>query len=655
MRGRRRKKRKFRSRRGGIREIVGVLEGVAETRLKEFRWNRLWLCRYGSRHMKNFFTSMLGTLAALAVCAVGGLALVLVFVGLAVGAGAKKTSAVEHGSYLVFDLSAVITDAPARASLANFLSSMEGNDDNPQSLQLREVTAALRAAAKDARIAGVFLHGSLPAGGNYSNGFGALKELRLALLEVKAAGKPILAYLDFATTRDMFVASPADELVIDPYGEIFMPGLAVQPMFFAGAFEKFGVGVQVTRVGKYKSAVEPYIRKDLSPENREQLQKLLDDIWGDLLADTAAARGLKAEDIQALVDREGFIRADAALQAKLVTRVAYRDEVLDELKARTGRKGADKPFRQVALSDYIGQLDDQKNGLGTAGAGKIAVVYAEGVIVDGNGQEGEIGGDKFARELRQLRQDPDIKAIVVRVNSPGGSASASEHIQREIRLAKKAKPVVVSMGSYAASGGYWISTYGDRIFAEPTTITGSIGVFGLMVNVEKLAHDLGLSFDGVKTGKFADAMTISRPKTEEELAVIQRAVDWIYGEFIAKVAESRGLELARVQEIAQGRVWSGVEAKKLGLVDEIGGLDAAIRFAAQKAGLKNGYQLIEYPESRGLSEMLAEALGGLRPSNARAGAVSDLVDSVKGELRTLEQFNDARGIYARLPVEIQLR
>jgi protease-4 len=217
------------------------------------------------------------------------------------------------------------------------------------------------------------------------------------------------------------------------------------------------------------------------------------------------------------------------------------------------------------------------------------------------------------------------------------------------------KPVIVSMGAYAASGGYWISTYGDRIFAEPTTITGSIGVFGLMMNVQKLANDLGFTFDRVKTGKFADALSIARPKTEEELALIQRSVDWIYGEFIAKVAESRGLDPVRVQEIAQGRVWSGVEAKKLGLVDEIGGLDSAIQFAAQKAGLGEKYRLTEFPAKKEFAEIIAEALEGLKPSSSRAGVVTNMVDTLQTELRTLEQFNDAQGLYARAPFEIRIK
>ncbi|MFT3781664.1 MAG: signal peptide peptidase SppA [Nibricoccus sp.] len=607
--------------------------------------------------MKNFFTSMLGTLAALAICGMGLFAVFLIFIGVVAAVGNKKPAEVEQGSYLVFDLETVISDAPPKSGAAQLLQELGGGDSGPTNLQLREITQALRAAAKDRRIAGVFIHGHLPSdGGNYSNGFAALKEVRGALQEIKAAGKPIVGYVSYASTRDMFVASVADDLAMDPYGVLYMPGLGAEPMFFAGAFEKFGIGVQVTRVGKYKSAVEPFTRKDLSPENREQLQKLLDDIWGDLVNDTATARGVTPAELQAVVDREGFIRADAALLTKLVNRVAYRDEVYDDLKKRTGRAGSQKPFTQVALSAYIDAMDDAR-GHRDGGSNKIAVVYAEGAIVDGEGGEGEIGGEKMSRELRRLRQDPDVKAIVLRVNSPGGSATASEHIQREVRMAKEAKkPVIVSMGSYAASGGYWISTYGDHIFAEPTTITGSIGVFGLLPNVQKLANNLGLTFDSVKTGKFATMMTASRPKTEEELALIQRAVDWIYSEFLAKVSESRHMELARVQEIAQGRVWSGVEAKKLGLVDDIGSLDNAIAFAAEKAGVTKNYSIEEYPQHKDFAEMISDVLAGLKPSNARiGGAITRLADDMREEFRTLEQFNDAQGIYARLPLEIRVK
>ncbi|MDD2763930.1 MAG: signal peptide peptidase SppA [Opitutaceae bacterium] len=604
--------------------------------------------------MKNFFTSLLGSLVALIIFCGGGAFLAVVLLVALAALGQKPPTVVQPGSYLVFDLSANIQDAPQEFDGAALLGPLLGGN-RIQTLQLRSVTRALRAAAKDSRIAGLLITGSVQPIG-YGAGFGALKEIRAALQTFRASGKPVVAYLNFATTRDYYLISAADDVVLDPFGAILLLGLASQPLFLAGTFEKFGVGVQVTRVGKYKSAVEPFIRKDLSPENREQLQKLLDDIWTDLLGDIATSRRITPADVQRTVDREGLIGAASAVTAKLVDRTAYRDEVIDELKVKTGRKkGTKETFKQIGLAAYAGVAPGTT---GTAGGRKnrIAVVYAEGDIVDGDGQIGEVGGRRFARELRQLRQDDDVKAVVLRVNSPGGSATASEEIQRELRLTMAVKPVVASMGSVAASGGYWISTYADRIFAEPTTITGSIGVFGLFINVQQLAHNLGFTWDSVKTGKLAGMLTISRPKTDEELAVFQKLVDWIYDEFTAKVAESRKLDKAKVLEIAQGRVWSGAEAQKLGLVDEVGGLNDAIAYAAEKAGVGANYRLTEYPRKRQLAEIINEIMKGMAPDQAGDdAALKKLLGEIKDQARVLLRFNDPRGIYARLPVEIRIQ
>jgi protease-4 len=343
-----------------------------------------------------------------------------------------------------------------------------------------------------------------------------------------------------------------------------------------------------------------------------------------MIDDMAQSRGLNREKIQSVVDSEGIIRPEKAKAAKLVDRIVYRDEIISELRTKTGPSSDDKiTFKQIEIAAYAKiskdsvasskkPLADDSKSSGT-GRGKIAIIYAEGSIVDGNGERGEIGGVKFAREIRRLRQDDAVKAIVLRVNSPGGSASASENIAREVRLARKVKPVIISMGTYAASGGYWIAADGDRIFAEPTTITGSIGVFGLQFDVQKLANNVGLTFDVVKTGKYADVITITRPKTDDELAIFQNMVDWIYGEFIGKVAEARKLKKEDVQDIAQGRVWSGAEAKKLGLVDELGGLDDAIQFAVTKAGLGKNYRLIEYPQKKELVETIGELVERFNP------------------------------------------
>lgn len=614
--------------------------------------------------MKSFFTSFFATLSALIVFLLGAGFCGFLLLGLLAAVGQKKPAAVPNGSYLVFDLAANIQDAPAQAEgLDEFMEVFGGK--SARQLQLREVTRALQAAAKDDAIKGLYLTGSMRARG-YGSGFAALKEVREALESFKASGKPVKAYLGYAGSREYYLASVANELVLDPYGAVAMPGLASQPMFLSGALEKFGIGVQVTRVGKYKSAVEPYTRKDMSPENRAQIQKLLDDVWATLTAAIEQARKLPAGTLQQAVDAKGLIRAEDALKLKLVDRTAYLDEMLSELKTATGEKGAKQSFKQVALKDYARHVSSHglaakrqgegKIELGAGRRGKIAIVYAEGEIVDGTGnEEGYLYGEKTSRLLRQIRQDESVSAVVLRVNSPGGSVTASEAILRELRLIHQNKPVVVSMGTVAASGGYWIATAADRIFAEPTTITGSIGVFGLFLNVQGLATEkLGLTFDTVKTGKFADAATIVRPKTEEELAIFQSAVDWVYDQFLSKVTDARKLDRKVVEEIAQGRVWSGQEAVTLKLVDELGGLAAAVKYAAGKAGLDDNFKVAEYPRKKQFAEQFAEAFDPRRRDQSFGGPLGVFIDELTAELKSLGKFNDPRGLYARLPFELRL-
>ena len=615
--------------------------------------------------MKNFFTSFFATLTALIVFMVGGLIVCLLLIGAIAEMSQKEPTTVQDGSYLVFDVSGSIVDTPSQnEGMEDFLEAFGG--EGRHTMQLRQVTRALQAAAKDKSIQGLYLTGSVQPMA-YGSGFAALKEVRQSIEAFRASGKPVKAFLHYATTRDFYLATAASELSLDPYGIILLPGLASQPMFFAGAFEKFGVGVQVTRVGKYKSAVEPYTRKDMSPENREQIQKLIDDVWHDLTVTIEGARKLPAGGLQKIVDAKGFIRAEQALVYKLVDRTAYQDEILAELKKDTGRKGSDKAFKQIALKEYAKLVGGSGLAAKRAGSvkievnsdskGKVAIVYAEGEIVDGNGHEdGYIFGEKTARMLREIRQDDDIKAVVLRVNSPGGSVSASETIARELTLLNKDKALVVSMGSLAASGGYWISANSDRIFAEPTTITGSIGVFGMFLNFQGLLNDkLGLTFDTVKTGKFADAVTATRPKTPEELAIFQDSVDWVYDQFITRVAKGRKLNRAVVEEIAQGRVWSGTEALRLGLVDELGGLDAAIKYAGAKAKLGDNFKVTEYPKSKQFAEQITEALDPRKREQAFAGPVGLLINEATTELKALGRFNDPQGVYARLPFDLSLR
>ena len=614
--------------------------------------------------MKNFFTSFFATLTAFLVVIMGCCLLAFLLFGALIALGQKKPASVEEGSYIVFNLDGNIVDTPEQnEGFDEFMEAFGG--ESRSRLQLRQVTRAIQAAAHDKSVKGLYLTGSLRPMG-YGSGFAVLKEVREAIVDFRATGKPVVAYLNYADTRDFYVASAASEVVLDPYGAVVIPGLASQPMFFAGAFEKFGVGVQVTRVGKYKSAVEPFTRKDMSPENREQIQKLIDDLWRDLTAAIEESRQLPAGGLQKIVDAKGFIRAEVARQTKLVDRVAYLDEILDELKVATGRKATDRTFKQINLKAYAKLVGShgkptrataEKVELGSSGRGKVAIVYAEGEIVDGDGkEEGVIYGEKTARLLREVRDDDNVKAVVLRVNSPGGSVTASEEIAREVMLLQKTRPVIISMGSLAASGGYWISAPGEHIFAEPTTITGSIGVFGLFLNFQGLFNDkLGLTFDTVKTGKFADAATVARPKTPEELALFQDSVDWVYDQFLSKVAKSRKLDRGVVEEIAQGRVWSGREAVKLGLVDELGGLDDAVKYAAVQAKLGETFRVSEYPRAKQFPESFAEALEGHRREESFAGPAGVLVREATEQLKMMNRLNDPRGLYARLPFELSVR
>lgn len=598
--------------------------------------------------MKSFFASFFGTLVGLVVFVFGGL--FLMFVGLVMIAALGQQQpqhTVEKGSYLVLDLSANITDAPSPFDGSGKLAGLLGADGNR--LQLRLALEALREARKDSRIQGLLLTGHLQPD-DYGSGYAALRELRQAVVDFRAGGKPVVAYAENMETRDYYLMSAANEIVLHPFGMVWMPGLATEPMFLAGTLEKLGVGVQVTRSGKYKSYAETWVRRDFSPEAREATQKLLDDVWGEIRAEAAAARKFKPEQLQALVEQPQAQMGAVAVKSGLVDRVAYWDEMLDELKKRTHSE-SDHTFKQIGLRTYAKTIVPKLHPSG----GKVAVVYAEGVIVDGEGtDDGEVGGDRFARELRQLRQDDDVKAVVLRVNSPGGSANASEVIQRELRLLQAEKPLVVSMGTVAASGGYWISVYSDKIYAEPTTITGSIGVIGMLFNVKELSQKVGVSFDVVKTGKFADTETISRPKTEEELRAIQSMVDWLYDSFIERVAEGRKLDPAAVREIAQGRVWSGTDAKRLGLIDDFGGIEDAIAFAAQKAKLGRDFRLQEYPGKRELGEVLRELFEDSGDFVSKGGLPGRISQQVRHEVRVLEQFNDPRNVYLRLPVEMTI-
>jgi protease-4 len=597
--------------------------------------------------MKSFFASFFGTIAGICVLIGFGLVL-LVFLLIAIGSS-DKTIAIPNRSLLVLDLSTAITDAPSHFEVSNLIDAVSGGEE--KRVTLRDTLRAIASAATDNRISGVLISGnSFPV--DYSSGYAALREVREALIAFKASKKPIYAYLIAPSTRAFYVASVADKLYLDPEDPIFFHGLSSGRLYFADAFQKYGIEVQVSRVGKYKSAVEPYILDKMSPESREQTEALLGDLWGQITSEIEEARHLETGSLQKVLSQVGLIDPKTALQEKLVTGLKSLTDLMEELKNEYGSDSVSNTFRQVSVSKYVDSMD-RKGTTGSSGS-KVAIVYAEGEIVDGEGSGSNFGGDKLARAIRKFRLDPDIKAIVLRINSPGGSGSASEVIWRELAAARKAKPVVVSMGTVAASGGYYIATAADRIFAEPTTITGSIGVFGLFPNVQKLFSNIGITWDSVATTPYSDLLTPFREKSPEEMGVIQKYIDEFYQQFLERVSQARNIPVDQVNEIAQGRVWSGERAIKLHLVDEIGGLRTAVDYAAELAHQGTHPRLAEYPTKQDLGEAIQKALNGTeRPPVSKVDPVNRELQVLEKTLREFKCFNDPMGIYSLLPIGIE--
>jgi protease-4 len=594
--------------------------------------------------LKQTFASMIGSLAGFILfftLGTGGLIFLLI------AAASRDTGPqVKDKSVLVFDQSLSITDTDPTSSTSEAIGEALSGDETA-SITLRTVLDTLEKARKDERIVAVYLDGSKTSTGS-DTGLATLKEVREALERFRKSGKKIIAYDVDLGEKEYYLSSVADTVILNPMGAMEINGFSSQPLFYTGALQKYGVGVQVLRVGKYKSAVEPFLLKKLSLENRQQTQSLLNDLWSEFLTTVSKSRKITPQQLQAIADTQGELMATQARQRGLVDQVAYLDQVVADLKKLTGSDEDDKSFKQINFATYSNvESNDSKK----SSDNKVALVYADGEIVDGQGGAQQVGGDSFARQLRQLRLDEDVKAVVLRINSPGGSATASEVIQREVRLTREKKPVIVSMGDYAASGGYWIATGANHIFAEPSTITGSIGVFGLQFNVQKLANDNGITWDVVKTGRYADSSTVSRPKTPQELAIAQRSVNQIYYQFLNKVAESRKLPTQRVAQIAQGRVWSGQDAKQLGLVDDLGGIEDAINYAAKQAKLGNNWELQEYPEVRSLEERILKTFTD-EASTQKAEQANPLTAEfmkLQADLALLKMMNDPRGVYARLP------
>lgn len=596
--------------------------------------------------LKQTFASTIGSVVGLFLflsLGVSGLFLIL-----STAVSDDDVQGIKDKSVLVFDLSTQVRDSKPAANLAQAFSGQK-----QEIITLRRVLQSIDKATKDDRIVALFLDGRRGGG---SNGYATMEEIRFALEKFQAAGKKIIAYDVTLSEQEYYLSSLADEVIVNPMGMMELNGLSSKQMFLKGALEKYGVGVQVIRVGDYKSAVEPYIRSDLSPPaNREQTKALITDLWSKFLNTVADSRDLDTDQLQKLVDANGYLEPKEAKQAGLIEQVGYYDNVATKLRKLTGETEATESFRQVDLGTYADRMIPSSEVSSNA-AEKIAVIYAEGAIVSGRGSIETIGSDRFAEEFQELREDESIKAIVLRVNSPGGSATASEVILREILLTKKEKPVIVSMGNVAASGGYWIAAGANQIFAEENTVTGSIGVFGLLSNIQEIANEHGVTWDVVKTGEFADISSNVRPKTEAELAIYQKSVNKTYRLFLNKVARYRDLPVEKVKEIARGRVWSGKEAVNIGLVDRIGGLENAIAYAAEEAELGNSWQLEEYPQQNRFETQLLQHLFDVE--SLQSQGVIDPVTAellkIKQELAMLSAFNDPTGVYARLPFNFEI-
>ncbi|WP_333625279.1 signal peptide peptidase SppA [Sphingobacterium siyangense] len=533
--------------------------------------------------MKSFFKYVLATITGIVISFVVLFIVLMGIIGAIISSASSDQEIVVKSNsvlYLSFDYD--ITER----SEANPLGSLNLPGYSTKNIGLDDILGRIKYAATDGNIKGIYLDAS-----HIGVGFASLKEVRDELLAFKKTGKFVVAYNAGYDQKAYYVASIADKVYVNPQGTIDFRGLASSTMFYKDLLDKVGVEMQIVKVGTFKSAVEPYFLNKMSDPNRLQVTSYLGSIYSTFINEIAASRNIAADSLRAIANDYRVRDADDAVKYKLADAKLYKDELLSDLRKRLKISEKDE-ISFVSLLDYNKKVKDDASG------SEVAVLYAAGEIVDGEGTgPGQIGGDKFSRELRKLREDDAVKAVVLRVNSPGGSALASDIIWREVILTKKVKPVIVSMGDLAASGGYYISAAADSIFAEPTTITGSIGVFGVIPNFQNLMNNkIGVHYDGVKTGKFADLMTsFDRPLTAEERDIIQREVDKVYGTFTKVVADGRKLSIADVDSIGQGRVWTGAQGLNNKLVDRLGNLDAAIQAAAKKANLSK-YKVSQYPE-----------------------------------------------------------
>lgn len=590
--------------------------------------------------MREFFKYVFATVVGIVISTVLLFILfIAIIVGIASSIDGDKSVTVTENSVLFLNLDQKIIERTPNNTLDNL--PILGSD-GPKSIGFNDVIKSLKKAKTDDKIKCVYLSVSSP-----DAGFATMLEVRNALIDFKRSGKKIIAYSEVYTQGAYYLASAADKVYLNPEGALEFKGLSSQLMFFKGALEKLGIEAQIIRVGTYKSAVEPFINDKMSDKNREQVSAYLYGLYNTFLDGIAQSRRISKDSLHRFADDYQIQQPKDALSHKMVDGLKYKDEILDELKSLSGIDKK-KNIKTITINEYAKNLNADQS---TSGDTKVAVIYANGDINGGEGSDESIGSERISRTIRKARLDKNIKAIVLRVNSPGGSALASDVIWREILLAKKVKPVIASFGDVAASGGYYIACAADSIFVQPNTITGSIGVFGVIPNFQNLLNNkLGITFDGVKTGKFADIMSVNRPLTEGERFIIQTDVNRIYDSFISRVAEGRKKTKTYIDSIGGGRVWVGTDAVKIGLADRTGSFNDAIAAAAKKAKIKD-YKIVEYPE-------MIDPLKSLMENSADKVRTYYTKKELGDQYHIYEQMKSTitkSGIQARMPFEIKVR
>ncbi|MCE9079332.1 signal peptide peptidase SppA [Bacteroides thetaiotaomicron] len=592
--------------------------------------------------MKDFLKFTLATVTGIILSSI-----VLFIIGMVTLFGIVSTAdtetIVKKNSVMMLDLNGVLVERTQESPLG-ILSQLFSDDSNTYGLD--DILSSIKKAKENENIKGIYLQASM-----LGTSYASLQEIRNALLDFKESGKFIIAYGDSYTQGLYYLSSVADKVLLNPKGMIEWKGIASAPLFYKDLLQKIGVEMQVFKVGTYKSAVEPFISTEMSPANREQVTAFINSIWEEVTQGVSASRSLPVDSLNALADRMlMFYPAEESVQCGLADTLIYRNDVRDYLKQWAELKEDDR-LPILGLSDMI---NVKKNTPKDKSGNIVAVYYASGEITDYSGSsasEEGIVGTKVIRDLRKLKENDDVKVVVLRVNSPGGSAFASEQICHAVKELKTKKPVIVSMGDYAASGGYYMSCMADTIVAEPTTLTGSIGVFGMIPNLKGLSEKVGLTFDVVKTNKFADLGVIMRPFNQDEKALIQMSVAQSYDTFISRCAEGRHMTKEAIEKVGEGRVWTGEMAKELGLVDVLGGIDTALEIAVRKAGIE-GYTIVSYPAKQDLLSSLLDT----KPTNY---VESQILKSKLGEyyqqFGMLKNLKERSMIQARIPFELNIK